>query len=248
MIPQSHVRFMTSLTIMISNVPTLIRSLYRNIDEIRVFLHNNAIHILVLNETLLDDSISDNELHIRDYNLIRKDRNRNGGGVAIYIRNSISYDLINSVVLDPLELLLIKVRPKSSTPFLFLSWYRPPDIKIEIMDKYESALAFVDSFHSNVIVMGDVNCGIRKVFKSNVIKRYEVSNKLYSMEQVNTTQYTRVTHIVGSIYSLTPNKLLQKVFQRIWVVFNIINNILKVPQNPTSGKLLFSKWRPRWPP
>ena len=34
----------------------------------------------------------------------------------------------------------------------------------------------------------------------------------------------------------TPNKLLQKVFQRFLVVFNIKNNILKVPQNPTSGK------------
>ena len=74
---------------------------------------------LALNETLLGDSISDNELIIQDYNLIRKDRNRNGGGVAIYIRNSISYDLINSVVLDSLELLLIRVRPKSATPFLF---------------------------------------------------------------------------------------------------------------------------------
>ena len=59
---------------------------------------------------------------------------------------------------------------------------------------------------------------------------------------------TTTKAIVGSIYSLTPNKLLQKVFQRIWGVFDIITNILKVPQNPTSGKLLFSKWRPRWPP
>ena len=57
-----------------------------------------------------------------------------------------------------------------------------------------------------------------------------------------------MAYVVGSIYSLTPNKLLQNVFQRIWVVLDIISNILEVPQNPTSGKLLFSKWRPRWPP
>ena len=67
------------------------------------------------------------------------------------------------------------------------------------MDKYENALAFVDSFRSNVIVMGDVNCDIRKFFKSNSIKRYEAVNKLYSMEQVNTTQYTRVTHNTRSL-------------------------------------------------
>ena len=54
--------------------------------------------------------------------------------------------------------------------------------------------------------------------------------------------------LVGSIYSLTANKLLQNIFQRNWVLFDIINNILKVLQNHTPGKLLCSKWRPRWPP
>ena len=86
--------------------------------------------VLALNETLLDDSISDNDLLIQDYNLIRKDRNRNGGGVATctYIRNSICYDLINYVyciVLDSLELLLIRVLPKSATPFFFLVLVSP---------------------------------------------------------------------------------------------------------------------------
>ena len=35
-------------------------------------------------------------------------------------------------------------------------------------------------------------------------------------------------HIVESIYSLTPKKLLQKVFQRFSVVFDVLNNILKI--------------------
>ena len=60
-------------------------SLYRNIDEINHFLHDNDIQILALNETLLDDSISDKEVKIENYDLVRKDRNRNGGGVAICI-------------------------------------------------------------------------------------------------------------------------------------------------------------------
>ena len=45
-----------------------------------------------------------------------------------------------------------------------------------------------------------------------------------------------------------PQQIATKGFQRIWVVFDIISNILKVPQNPPSRKLLFLKWRPRWPP
>ena len=43
-------------------------------------------------------------------------------------------------------------------------------------------------------------------------------------------------------------KLLQKVFQRFLLVFDVLNNIQKILENRTFGKVLFSKWRPRWPP
>ena len=47
---------------------------------------------------------------------------------------------------------------------------------------------------------------------------------------------------------LTVKKLLQKVLLQILVAFHVLFNILKVYQNPTSGKVCFSRWRPRWPP
>ncbi len=50
------------------------------------------IDIFTLCETCLDSSISDDEVHIDGYKIIRKGRNRHGGGVAIYIRDAILYD------------------------------------------------------------------------------------------------------------------------------------------------------------
>ncbi len=38
--------------------------------------------------------ISDQELDTNGYNLIRKDRNRHGGGVALYIKPNLSYEII----------------------------------------------------------------------------------------------------------------------------------------------------------
>ena len=43
-------------------------------------------------------------------------------------------------------------------------------------------------------------------------------------------------------------KLSLKVFLQIVVVLNIKNNILKIQENLSTEKLLFSRWRPRWPP
>ena len=45
-----------------------------------------------------------------------------------------------------------------------------------------------------------------------------------------------------------PNKLLQKVSQLILVGFSVLYDILKVYQSRTPGKVVLSRWRPRWPP
>ena len=53
-----------------------INSLIKHFNEIRLFLEQNAIAI---NESKVDNFISDIEMHIACYNLNRKDRNRFGG-------------------------------------------------------------------------------------------------------------------------------------------------------------------------
>lgn len=47
-------------------------------------VQEKSIDILCMNETKIDDSIP--LIPVPDYKLIRKDRNKNGGGVAILIR------------------------------------------------------------------------------------------------------------------------------------------------------------------
>ena len=50
-----------------------------------------SMHILAINETKIDNLVSDNEIRISGYNIIRKDRNRNGGIVLVYIHESITF-------------------------------------------------------------------------------------------------------------------------------------------------------------
>ena len=65
----------------------------------------------------------------------------------------------------------------------------------------------------------------------------------------NVTRYNATRYItVSAKYSLTHNKLLQKVFQLILLGFSVLFNILKVYQNRSPRKVFFSRWRPRWPP
>ena len=86
-----------------------ITSLPKHIDEICVLLASKNFDILALNETRLDHSISGDLVSIPNYDIIRNDRNRNGGGVCIYIRNSISYRNLSYTIPDSLEAAALEI-------------------------------------------------------------------------------------------------------------------------------------------
>ena len=68
-----------------------IRSLPRNLDQLRILLHNKPIDVLSLNETFLTADIFDDDVSIPGYLLCRNDRgSRHGGGVAFYVIDNLS--------------------------------------------------------------------------------------------------------------------------------------------------------------
>ena len=52
---------------------------------------NKPFDILTISETNLDSTITDSEVSIQSFCLERLDRNRRGGGVAVYIDEKMSY-------------------------------------------------------------------------------------------------------------------------------------------------------------
>ena len=83
-----------------------IASLPKHIDELRILLSDRCLDILTINETRLDDTISDEEIHIDGYVVIRRDRSvngRNGGGVCIFVRRNISFVVRTDLKFEKLE-------------------------------------------------------------------------------------------------------------------------------------------------
>ena len=66
-----------------------------------MLLRENKIDILALNETKICDIVSDALLSIDGYNNERCDRNRHGGGVLVYIKNTIAYDRLHESDIVP---------------------------------------------------------------------------------------------------------------------------------------------------
>ena len=89
-----------------------INSLLAHIDELRVFISNSKIYLLYINETKLELTTDEAELYIPGYELIRKDRvrnGRNGGGVCFYVRCNLNYKIRDDLSSENLELLVVRI-------------------------------------------------------------------------------------------------------------------------------------------
>ena len=62
------------------------------IDELRYFPRSSNAAVIGITEMKLDNTVFDSEVAVGGYNIVRNDRNRNGGGVACYIRNNICFN------------------------------------------------------------------------------------------------------------------------------------------------------------
>ena len=76
-------------------------------------MQSQTLDILALSETRLDNTFADSAVSIDGYTLVRRDRSRGGGGVAMYIRRVIDFK-IRSDLSDPdLEFLCVEIqKPK----------------------------------------------------------------------------------------------------------------------------------------
>ena len=132
------------------------RSILPKIDELAALCSTNNPDIVCLVETWLCGNILNNELYIPNYSIIRHDRNRHGGGVAIYIHNSIKYQILMTGPAN-LELLVVSLF-RNNFKLCLGVFYRPPSSSHYIFDTLCDALFTIDQSHfSNFVLVGDFN-------------------------------------------------------------------------------------------
>jgi hypothetical protein len=93
----------------------------------------------------LENTIKSLEVESRDYDLVKHDRNGNGGGVAIYIRNVIPFSERKSLIPENVEAICLKNKKPKSKPIIISTWYRlPGSNNTGILDCFETFLQNID--------------------------------------------------------------------------------------------------------
>lgn len=91
-----------------------VRSLTKNYDQTEIMIKEMKPNLIFLSETRLVEEIENSEVNIKSYKLIRCDSNtRSTGGVAIYVKNTVKYEVIsNECIVNNVWLIAIKTNNK----------------------------------------------------------------------------------------------------------------------------------------
>ena len=107
-----------------------INSLLAHLDDLKVFVLDSKIDVLAINETKIDSSVNDNEIYLPGFEVVRKDSSvngRSGGGVCIYLRSNINYQIRDDLCDDQLECVVVEIIGPHSRLFIVSTWYKPPN-------------------------------------------------------------------------------------------------------------------------
>ena len=135
------------------------RSILNKIDLLRGLACVEKFDIIALTETWLDMSgkVFNPEVKIDGYTLLYKDReNRRGGGVALYIRDTLQCCINGKIKTDSkTESLWVDIKEGSQTVVLGLV-YRPPNASQEINSSLWQELNRASKYRQ-ICVLGDFN-------------------------------------------------------------------------------------------
>ena len=201
-----------------------INSLLPKIDELRHMARLSNAAVIGICESKLDKSITNSEILIDNYDLLRCDRNRNGGGVACYIRNDLSYTQKNLFPND-IENIYFEIHLPKTKPITVGIVYRPPN-QTNFIKTLNENFAKLDTNNKETFILGDFNINLYHngkyiICKNNTLISRSVTNDarnyhqfctMFGLKQIikSPTRITcRNTSLIDHILASIPSRVSQ---------------------------------------
>lgn len=156
--------------------------------------------IVGLTETWLNEDIITDVLSIPHYSFIRRDRPSRGGGVGMYVHNSIKFEIIDAPFNDDIEQLYIKFRLNTKV-FIFGVVYRKPSSKYTIfIENLENSVVSLLPICDVFICAGDFNINVLS-FENSLADSFLEFIEIYGLHQI-IREPTRLTDTSISLLDL----------------------------------------------
>ena len=163
-------------------------------------------------ETKIDSSVNDNEIFLPGFEVVRKDRSvngRSGGGVCIYLRSNINYQIRDNLRDDQLECVVVEIIRPHSRPFIVSTCYKPPNSPQDTFRQFESLIDKVDSEQKDFYLLGDLNCNMHDGSNHNSSTLTSILD-IYGLSQL-ISEPTRITPTSSTLIDLCITSSPEKI-------------------------------------
>ena len=181
-----------------------INSILPKLDELETMAGNTKAAIIGITESKVDSSISDSEVEIPSYCILQCDQNRNGGGVACYVRQDLCFNLRSTAMGDIEGIFFDILLPKTKPIFVGII-YRPPN-SINFLECFNKHLDDIN-LDNEIFLLGDFNINLldngkyileenqamqNHIPSTSLVSQYKLFCQRYSLEHIieHTTRKT----------------------------------------------------------
>ena len=135
-----------------------INSISNKFDQLKLLFKGN-VDILLVTKTKLDSTFPTSQFVIDGYSEpYRFDRNRNGGGVLIYIRKDMPSKLLADHKLpNDIEEIFVELNLRKKKWFLFGSYHLPSQSEEYFFHQVKKGLDMCSKFYERFMLIGDFN-------------------------------------------------------------------------------------------
>ena len=168
-----------------------------------------SFDILSIQETKIDSTFPKSQFPLQGYNTYRRDRKKGGGGILLYVRNSIPCYQIKTTC-GEVEAILIDIQ-LGQQHFSLLLAYKPPSVKNEIFKREMSVLLNLAILNCpDVICIGDLNCDLLHPVGNgkqgrnllDICDVYDLHNLINEPTRVSSTKESCLDVILTNVPSL----------------------------------------------
>jgi hypothetical protein len=133
---------------------TTIHPKFAKLPYFSKLVYSGDYDIVSVCEIWLNDSVR--EL-LKGYSIFRKDRvERNGGGVLVAVKDTISVERRFDLEYNSIELVIVELSQLNNQSIILYTYYRPPGSPLDDIQQLSSSLANIPE-SSYVLLVGDFN-------------------------------------------------------------------------------------------
>lgn len=229
-----------------------INSLPNKFAEIKEWLISNAFDILSVQETKIDRSFPNTQFHVDGYNLFRRDRVKGGGGIAVYIRDTIVASRKKQIG-KRLESILFDLRI-GHRQFALISAYKPPSVdNTTFTSELISLLDEATRVSENVICIGDLNCDIMNPSQNKMNKQgkclldicdiYDLDSLITSPTRISTNKASCLDVILTNVPAFIKDSgIIETGLSDHSLIYAVLNTKLMCPKAENITKRTFKNF------